>query len=136
MQNQYKNKAKKIGGGILLVIAFFFFYRNNCPIEHLIGVPCPGCNMTTALYYLVQGKISIALYFHPLVIILAIVVIIEAFLFYRHRNFSNKYSKIILSIFAVLLLGVYIYRMINVYPEHPMSYNSDNMIETIKALFY
>lgn len=134
VQNQ-KNKSLKIGGGILLVIAFFFFYRNYCPIEHILGYPCPGCNMTTALYYLVQGKIDTALYFHPLVIILVITVGIEGILYWKYRNFSNRYSKIVLTIFLVLLIGVYIYRMISVYPNYPMKYYPDNYIEKIKSLF-
>jgi len=36
-----------LGIALLVVLILFGAY---CPMEEIIGIPCPGCNMLTALY--------------------------------------------------------------------------------------
>ena len=46
---------------ILLIVLFAIFVL-KCPIETFTGIPCPGCMMKTALYYLVQLDFEKAFY--------------------------------------------------------------------------
>jgi hypothetical protein len=42
-----------------------------CPMAGTFGVPCPGCGLTRATLALLQGDVRAALYFHPLVGLMA-----------------------------------------------------------------
>lgn len=42
-----------------------------CPWRSLLGVPCPGCGLSRATLALLLGDVRAALYFHPLVIVIA-----------------------------------------------------------------
>jgi hypothetical protein len=35
-----------------------------CPIKTFLGIPCPGCGLSTAMVYLLQGKWENALHSH------------------------------------------------------------------------
>lgn len=104
-------------------------------MERIFGIPCPGCNMLSALYHLCLGDIEVALYFHPLVIVFVIYAVIEFLLYLKYHNFNHKLSIILTTIFLGLLCIVYIYRMINVYPQFPMAYNKDNLVYHIISMF-
>jgi len=43
-----------------------------CPIALLTGVPCPGCGMTRAASALLRGDLSLALDYHPLIPLFAV----------------------------------------------------------------
>jgi len=46
-----------------------------CPIALVTGVPCPGCGMTRAASALIRGDIALALDYHPLIPLIAGVVV-------------------------------------------------------------
>jgi hypothetical protein len=46
-----------------------------CPTATLFGVPCPGCGLTRATLALLRGDVQAALHFHPLVFVLAPLVV-------------------------------------------------------------
>lgn len=121
---------------ILLFIAGFILLFSKCPLQEMFGIPCPGCNMTTALYYLLHGNVQSALFYHPLVFVLLLCIFLEVIIYLRFRSFTNKYAKIVFWGFIVLLLVVYLYRMIFVFPNIPMVYVEDHLFAKIKALFY
>lgn len=127
-------KGVKISVAVLGLVVFMFCY--GCPIQNWFGIPCPGCNMTTALYYLILGEIKTALFYHPLVLLLLLVCILEVGLYYTYKRWDTKYSKIILMLFVGMLLIVYVYRMVSIFPQKPMVYVQENMLEKIKMLFF
>jgi hypothetical protein len=43
-----------------------------CPFALVTGTACPGCGMTRAAGYLIRGDLSLALAYHPLVILISI----------------------------------------------------------------
>ena len=45
-----KKKHDMILLGIVLLVVLILFGA-YCPMEEIIGIPCPGCNMLTALYW-------------------------------------------------------------------------------------
>ena len=105
-----------IGIAILVFVVDF-----PCPIQKLFGIPCPGCNMTTALYYLLHGQLQLSLWYHAMLIP---TIIAGGFILY----FKDKpvIVKRILWIWAIAMLLYYGYRMITIYPEAPMIYDSKN----------
>lgn len=46
-----------------------------CPIAMMTGVACPGCGMTRAASALIRGNIPLALEYHPLIPLVALLVI-------------------------------------------------------------
>lgn len=49
--------------GLLEVINLIF--GKICIVRMLFGIPCPGCGITRAFQFLLQGKIAEAVYIHP-----------------------------------------------------------------------
>jgi hypothetical protein len=43
-----------------------------CPFALVTGTACPGCGMTRAAGYLIRGELSLALAYHPLVVLISI----------------------------------------------------------------
>jgi hypothetical protein len=46
-----------------------------CPIALLTGVPCPGCGMTRAASALLRGDLTLALDYHPLIPLIAMLTV-------------------------------------------------------------
>ena len=106
---------------VLILFLLLLFYK--CPIQTLTGFPCPGCNMKTSLYYLLQFKFSLSLYYHALLI--PTIVVFVSILF-NHKN--QELIKKLLMIWAILMILYYIYRMIVYFPNSPMVYDKNNLI--------
>ena len=58
----------KLIGAIVLLLLFLLLEGIHCPFQAVFGIPCPGCNMTTSLYYLLHGNIEASLFYHGLLI--------------------------------------------------------------------
>ena len=75
-----------LGIGVILFLVLFVF-GSFCPMERIFGIPCPGCNMFSAIYWLWKGNLSAAWYFHPAVfLLLPYAVAVCAVLFVRNRE--------------------------------------------------
>ena len=115
------SQKTKTLGIVLILFLLLLFYK--CPIQTLTGLPCPGCNMKTSLYYLLQFKFSESLYYHALLI--PTIVVFVSILF----NYKNQERiKRLLIIWAILMIVYYIYRMIVYFPNSPMVYDKNNLI--------
>ena len=115
------SQKTKTLGIVLILFLLLLFYK--CPIQTLTGLPCPGCNMKTSLYYILQFKFSESLYYHALLI--QTIVVFVCILF----NYKNQERiKKLLIIWAVLMIVYYIYRMIVYFPNSPMVYDKNNLI--------
>lgn len=94
---------------ILAIIVVAFLYK--CPYDYLFGISCPGCGMTRACFALLKLDFKLALYYHPLCVlmpILAIGFLLDKFNFIK---IEEKYKKLILAIICLLFIFVYILRM-------------------------
>lgn len=115
------SQKTKTLGIVLILFLLLLFYK--CPIQTLTGLPCPGCNMKTSLYYLLQFKFSESIYYHALLI--PTIVVFVCILF----NYKNQERiKKLLIIWAVLMIVYYIYRMLVYFPNSPMVYDKNNLI--------
>ena len=135
MQHQTHTLFKKIGLAIALVVAFFLFYETWCPIERVIGFPCPGCNMLSATYHLLRFDLDTALFFHPLVLVFVIYAFLELVFYIRFKTLHSKVAMYLRIFFFTLLFIVYVYRMFTIYPNYPMQFNNEAIIPKIINMF-
>ena len=118
------SQKTKTLGIVLILFLLLLFYK--CPIQILTGFPCPGCNMKTSLYYLLQFKFSLSLYYHALLI--PTIVVFVSILF-NHKN--QERIKKLLMIWAILMILYYIYRMLVYFPNSPMVYDNLNFVKNV-----
>lgn len=93
---------------VVLLYAFFHLVGIGCPVKFVTGISCAGCGMTRAYYYLLQGDIGTAFFYHPLFIIPPIFVFV---FLCRNRINSTVYKAIIFTFIAIFAI-VYVYRML------------------------
>lgn len=115
------SQKTKTLGIVLILFLLLLFYK--CPIQSVTGLPCPGCNMKTSLYYLLHFKFSLSLYYHALLIPTIVVFI---WIVFNHKN--QEQTKKLLVIWAILMIIYYIYRMLVYFPNSPMMYSKENLI--------
>lgn len=122
---------KKLGFVAIIGFLLLFVVDTFCPIENIIGIPCPGCGMSSALYHLIHLDLNSAMFFHPLIIPCLLYFVGIGIAYLRYQSFDNKPVKILTIIFMVALFVVYVYRMITIFPEYPMMYNNDSLLGRI-----
>lgn len=115
------SQKTKTLGIVLILFLLLLFYK--CPIQTLTGLPCPGCNMKTSLYYLLQFKFSLSLYYHALLIP---TIVVFVWIVFNYKN--HEQTKKLLMIWAIFMIVYYIYRMIVYFPNSPMIYSKENLI--------
>lgn len=120
-------KKDFILGSIVVVVALGIFSKFTgtiCIIRGITGIPCPGCGMTRAYKALVSGHITQAFIYHPLFLMPVIAAIIY---FLKKKYFNN-----VVIIFGIIFLGLYIFRMVLLFPnEYPMKYNDKALIPQV-----
>lgn len=115
------SQKTKTLGIVLILFLLLLFYK--CPIQSVTGLPCPGCNMKTSLYYLVHFKFSLSLYYHALLIP---TIVVFVWIVFNYKN--HEQTKKLLMIWAIFMIVYYIYRMIVYFPNSPMIYSKENLI--------
>ena len=118
------SQKTKTLGIVLILFLLLLFYK--CPIQTLTGLPCPGCNMKKSLYYLLQFKFSLSLYYHALLIP---TIVVFVWIVFNYKN--HEQTKKLLMIWAIFMIVYYIYRMIVYFPNSPMIYSKNNLIYLI-----
>lgn len=118
-------KIKNLGI-VLVLFLLLLLFGYQCPFQKMTGLPCPGCNMTTSLYYLLKGNIRVSLYYHALLIPTLFVGIICVLL-----GSNKKRIKTILILWCTIMILYYLYRMIFIFPNAPMVYDTTSLIYRI-----
>lgn len=100
-----------------------------CPVVIVTGLPCPGCGMTRAVFYLITGQFAKSWAVHPMGILWTAL----AVCFLLSRYWFAKPTKVILQaggVLAVCMLALYLYRMYCCFPGGPpMVYREGNLLE-------
>ena len=106
------NKYKSLLLATLLITCLYlvlFSVGITCPIKHILGISCPGCGMSRALFHLITFRPALACSYHPLVFLLppfVIVCVLPA------RKRHKKAFRAILLTGTACLLAVWLYRML------------------------
>ena len=115
----------------IMIIASMFLFGNACPIERVIGIPCPGCNMFSALYWLfIKGNLAMAHYYHPAILPLLLYGALCLMLFIKDKEKMGKTAlfRYSTSVFLVIFIVIYLYRMFTIFPDMPMMLNEDAVL--------
>ncbi|MDR2748700.1 MAG: DUF2752 domain-containing protein [Bifidobacteriaceae bacterium] len=105
----------------LVAILTFGWY---CPFYYITGVPCPGCFATRSLLSLFQFDISKAFYYSAVIPFLPLFGA-AMIIFYIKDN--KKACRIVFYIFATILVGYWIYRLIFCFGTEPFVYNYNSL---------
>ena len=118
--------------GILAVIIYMMItkviFGTVCTFVIVTGVPCPGCGMTRAGISFLTLQWEDAWNYNC---ILFLIVPFAIYWFACRYFFQCRCRGFMvgLTVIAICLLGLYIYRMVRYYPEiEPMVYNKNNIL--------
>jgi len=108
---------------------------SGCAIKAVSGLPCPGCGLTRAWIALFQGHVREAFRHHPL-FPLALVIIAGMAGKWLPRCSLLALKERGWSILLILFCGVYVVRMIFLFPHAlPMDFNTHAIFPRIFIAF-
>lgn len=109
---EMKRDLAIVGGlGLVYSSAILIKHPIGCLIERTIGIPCPTCGMSSALFHACHLDFATAFYFHPLFFTVPIAACYYAYETY-FRKTRSKYFEWIMGSGIVLFFIVYLIRMI------------------------
>ncbi|MBQ0065629.1 MAG: DUF2752 domain-containing protein [Firmicutes bacterium] len=123
------NAHKKEIGICVVAGLLFIFFGYYCPVSWILGIPCPGCNMTTALVHLLKLDLHSSLFFHALCIP---TICTAGFLLYLYYKGYTTWIERIVWVWALCMILYYIYRMIFVFPQYPMEINHNALLSQLR----
>jgi hypothetical protein len=119
---------------ISLLALLYLLTDTNCLVEAIIGIPCPGCGLTRASFALLSLDFNKAFQMHPLLILAYIDIALISVSIVTGK--VSNITRNILIVSFVLFLGVYVYRMITMYPTiAPMKPNPHSLLNRLIELF-
>ena len=122
---------------IFVILAAVLLTDSICMTRSLTGFPCPGCGLTRANLSFFSGKISQAFDYHPLFLLVDIFILYSAAYSLILKKNETKAQRIAVITFFILIIAVYIYRMVTLYPKHePMTYNYNSLFYRIKQILF
>lgn len=97
---------------VLPLVGFWSIYiilGISCPIKRFLGVPCPTCGTTRALFALMQGDFQRYVYYQPM----AVFLVIDVIIMFHIRILKYKTAVISGAVMVLILnLVIYIYRYV------------------------
>lgn len=118
---------------LLIFIVYYVFmhvvFKAFCPLVMTTGLPCAGCGMTRAVYFMITGQFQRSWRLNPM----ALPVILFAVYSIFTRYFLGRKVKGFKTGLIVLCVGMfiaYVYRMCTVFPNRPpYVYTAGNFME-------
>ena len=97
--------------GILFILAVSGLY--DCPLDFIVGIPCPLCGITRAFISVCRGDFSSAFYYHPLWPVIMIWLILFLLHFLGFISLPKKLIDAAGWVLVFLLISCYVIRHIN-----------------------
>lgn len=126
---------KQIKWCILLFIIYNIIIRGifnaYCPFWIVIGLPCAGCGMTRAIYFILTGQFKRGINMNPVAPLWILVFV----MFFWNRYIAVKKAKkvkYIIIIVLIITIITYLYRMLKYFPSYPpLVYNYECVLKKI-----
>lgn len=96
---------------VCIAAALLYFYK--CPFDYFVGIPCPGCGMTRALFALARLDFAQAFSFHPLVLIPPVFAVCWGLERLCIVKFQERFRNSVLWSAAILFFLVYAIRLLS-----------------------
>lgn len=127
-----KHDIKDLWMAIIVLVVYTVLvnviFHAFCPMVIVTGLPCPGCGMTRALFYLATGRLHQSIQMNPMGIPIACIILY----FCWNRYIIGKKAKgmmLLVVVSIVLLLIVYVWRMYCFFPNRvPYVYAQNNVL--------
>ena len=128
-----RDKVKDIGHRIYkdiwnykeVIIIFLIYYifmhvvfHAFCPLVITTGLPCAGCGMTRAVFFMLTGQFARSWRLNPMALPIILLVVYS----FICRYVLGKKIKGVKTAIIVILTGmliVYVYRMFTIFPNRP-----------------
>jgi len=106
-----------------------------CYFKALYGIPCPGCGMSRAVYFLIKLKLKKSFYYHPL--LLLSILAFTVFLGQKNRFLSKIYnSNLFWNLLLIIFILTWIIRIFIYFPySAPMDFNKSSLVFKLFKLF-
>lgn len=118
---------------IIIFLAYYIFvhavFRAFCPLVLMTGLPCAGCGMTRAVFFMLTGQFYRSWLLNPMA--LPVILFAGYCMIFRYV-FGKKVKgfKAGLIILCLGMLAAYAWRMYTVFPERPpYVYTSGSFLE-------
>lgn len=143
MKVNYKLLWKDMKNGwvaLTVIVAYILFmlhfFGTPCPMVLMTGFPCPACGLSRAGFSIMRLEFLRAFRFNPFIYPIGGLVLLAGFYRYVLEK-PCKYMKGLLIILMVSMIGFYIYRMIQYFPDvSPMVYTSNNLLHNTIMKFF
>lgn len=107
-----------------------------CPMVILTGLPCPGCGISRAAFFLLTGRWGSAYRMNPMIFPVALVIVYFAWNRYLLGRKAKGIYQLVIAV-LVLLIATYCYRMYLYFPDRvPYVYHEGNMLERMSWGLY
>lgn len=121
---------------VILIVAIYYilmhvFFHAFCPLVLITGLPCAGCGMTRAVFFMLTGQFARSFRLHPIALP---ILLFAAYCFYYRYFLGRKIKGFALGIgvLTVLLVGCYLYGMCTFFPDKtPYVYTAGSLFENI-----
>lgn len=97
---------------LALIVVLVWHFEPGCLVERFIGIPCPSCGMTRAMFAFLNGDFKASLQYNPMLLSLPVLIIM--FLF-EDKLFHGKFRTISIITLVIIVLGFlvnYIFKLI------------------------
>lgn len=113
MQDNNKRNTIIIATVTIVAVALLILLDiYKCPLDYILGIPCPMCGMTRAFIAAVSGDFYSAFHYHPLWIVIILGVLFIILYELRVIRIPKIAFNIICVILGVLLVLCYIVRLL------------------------
>lgn len=115
---------------VFIVLTFLILTKFTCFVKLITGFPCPFCGMTRACLSLIHFKFLDAWNYHPL---FWLIIPVLFFIITKKPLFKSTKKQIIFFIIIFsIVISVYVYRMIKLFPDiPPMDYNKNSLLYSL-----
>ena len=126
-----KQVMKLLGLCLIAVLAAIVVLDAGCVFYKVTGIPCPGCGSTRAYLAAAGLRFGEAFKMHPLWPVTAPLLAVSV---WKEGNLfrSRKANTLFYALMAALYIGVYIARMVTLFPDTPpMVFNENALLPAL-----